>query len=54
MYYDNKPCAACGAEVDLSPARSVEVTTEPDGTIDQRTCTNPECPADRAGSRAEV
>jgi len=54
MYFDNKPCAQCGAEVDLSAARSVEGTSEPDGTIDKRICTNPECPTNRPSSRARV
>jgi hypothetical protein len=51
MYFDNKPCEVCGAEIELSPAASVEDTSAPDATIDTRTCTNPECPTRRAGQR---
>jgi hypothetical protein len=52
VYFDSKPCAVCGAEVELSPARSLEGTAEPDGTIDERTCTNTECPTNQPGRRA--
>ena len=52
MYFDSKPCVVCGAEIDLSATQSVEGASEPDGTIDTRTCTNPECPTNRPGSRA--
>lgn len=45
MYFDNRPCDVCGADVRLQ-ARDPERDTvvEPDGTIDERVCTNPECP----------
>jgi len=42
VYFDNKPCQVCGAEVDLRPRTTLGVA-EPDGTVDERICTNPEC-----------
>jgi hypothetical protein len=42
----------CSAEIGLSPAHSVEGAPELDGTIDTRTCTNPDCPTNRPRSRA--
>ena len=51
MYDDSKPCVVRGAKVDLGPARSLG-TSAPDGTIDERTCTNPECPTNRRESEA--
>jgi hypothetical protein len=57
MYFDSKPCSVCGAEVRLV-ARKEPVAApgdqvgDPDGfvgdgdsTVDERVCTNPECPA---------
>jgi hypothetical protein len=60
MYFDNKPCAICGSEVDLVP-RTVEPPSdapvgpaegfvgEADVTVDERVCTNPECPSNQSG-----
>lgn len=56
MYEDTKPCAVCGAEVTLRARRAPEpdlsepvgptggVVGSGDPTVDERTCTNPECP----------
>jgi len=61
MYFDNKPCAVCGAEVRLRDRRPPaeagvgDQVGEPDGvvgdadsTVDERECTNPECPTNHA------
>ena len=47
MYFDNKPCRVCGSAIEL---RAHETTggdgdseSEPDGTVDERICTNPDC-----------
>ncbi len=58
MYFDNKPCAVCGAEIRLRARRtpSEAETRQPAGpsdgvvgagdeTVDERVCTNPECPS---------
>lgn len=50
VYADSKPCRVCGAEIELSPAEGAGGTTEPDGTIDQRTCTNRDCPTNRTAA----
>ena len=55
MYFDTKPCEVCGGEVELrahEPDRATGVVG-PDGgvvgdadtTVDDRVCTNPECPS---------
>ena len=57
MYFDSKPCDVCGSEVRLR-ARPTPVDDErhprvgpvdgvvgdADSTVDERVCTNPECP----------
>ena len=49
MFFDYEPCKVCGSEVrlhapdDSSPPRD----PDPDGTVDERVCTNPECPTHR-------
>lgn len=45
MYFDNKPCRECGSEVGLAVRQgaSPEGEREPDSTIDDRRCTNPQC-----------
>ena len=50
VYADSKPCHVCGAEIELSQAEGAASTTEPDGTIDQRTCTNRDCPTNRTAA----
>lgn len=58
VYDDEKPCAVCGSEVRLR-ARDIRAETQPDGpvgptdgvvgggdpTVDDRVCTNPDCPS---------
>ncbi|MBM9461576.1 hypothetical protein JK386_16870 [Nocardioides sp. zg-536] len=64
MYDDNRPCAVCGAEVELR-ARTDRPTEEPgkvgpregyvgdgDSTVDLRVCTDPECPTNRTDDTA--
>lgn len=55
MYFDSAPCEVCGSPVDLrphevpdsgggvvGPADGVVGTADP--TVDDRVCTNPDCP----------
>ena len=51
MYADSKPCEVCGSEVELEGDPDPKVT-DPDGPLDDRVCTNPECPTNRGGSDA--
>jgi hypothetical protein len=60
MYFDNKPCSVCGSEVRLvARTDSVAAPGDPvgdpvgdpggfvgdgDSTVDERVCTNAECP----------
>lgn len=57
MYFDQNPCDLCGARVELrarqpSDAPDVDAPVGPtdgfvgaaDTTVDERICTNPECP----------
>lgn len=48
MYFDTKPCRVCGAEVRLEP-RTTPTVGEPDATLDERVCTNPECETHGSG-----
>lgn len=56
MYFDNKPCTVCGAEIELrartSPSEGAAappvgptdgVVGAGDETVDERVCTNPDC-----------
>jgi hypothetical protein len=52
MYFDSKPCRVCGSEVDLR-ARESERVNEPDATVDERVCTNPDCETNTRGSATE-
>lgn len=58
MYFDNKPCAVCGSEIELRArdTPSAPETDHPvgpadgvvgagDDTVDARICTNPDCPS---------
>lgn len=49
MYFDNKPCQVCGSEVELRPHEESEPRdrVEPDATVDDRVCTNPDCPTNQ-------
>jgi len=53
MYSDNRPCEVCGSAVELQP-HSRLVVNEPDDTVDDRVCTNGDCPTnhDVTGSGA--
>ena len=47
MYSDNKPCRVCGSAIELrahekSDGRDAS-ESEPDGTVDERVCTNADC-----------
>ncbi|MBE7325211.1 hypothetical protein IEQ44_11150 [Nocardioides sp. Y6] len=57
MYSDSRPCAECGAEVELRarttppapdsgdhPVGPGHVVGGADDTVDIRVCTNPDCP----------
>lgn len=55
MYFDNQPCRVCGADVELR-ARQRDVGDviggkDPDGTVDERVCTNRDCPTHEGGER---
>lgn len=56
MYFDNRPCDVCGSEVRLkahdgsTPLRG----PDPDGTVDERVCTNPDCASHQDGGRSET
>jgi hypothetical protein len=45
VYFDSKPCQVCGSEVRLrAQGESTRLREpDPDGTVDERVCTNPEC-----------
>ena len=43
MYSDTRPCKVCGSEVRLR-AHTHDLVAEPDDTVDDRVCTNPDCP----------
>jgi hypothetical protein len=45
MYADHKPCAGCGSAVELhARTGSTGRVAEADPTVDERVCTNPDCP----------
>ena len=59
MYFDTKPCAVCGSEIELRPAEpdrgDADMPVGPadgvvggaDPTVDERVCRNPACPTNR-------
>jgi hypothetical protein len=49
VYFDNKPCRVCGSEVRLEAhdGRPPSEERDPDGTVDVRVCTNPDCATHR-------
>jgi hypothetical protein len=53
MYFDSKPCRVCGSRVDLR-ARESERVNEPDATVDERVCTNPDCETNQPGRQADA
>jgi hypothetical protein len=66
MYFDTKPCAVCGSEVELRarqqpPEEGSGPVGEPDGvvgdadsTVDERVCTNSRCPTNQGDQAASV
>ncbi|WP_101525766.1 MULTISPECIES: hypothetical protein [Nocardioides] len=57
MYFDNKPCQVCGSEVRLRGHRpdddlESEPRAEPDATVDDRICSNDDCPTNQGGPDA--
>jgi hypothetical protein len=56
MYFDSQPCQVCGADVELRPHETARadagrpvgpsdgVVGDADSTVDERLCTNPDCP----------
>ncbi|GAB2867495.1 hypothetical protein [Nocardioides pacificus] len=53
MYFDNKPCAVCGSEVELRP-HTKPGPSDPDSTVDDRVCTNDDCETNQAGRPADA
>ena len=53
MYSDNRPCQVCGSDVTLR-AHSKDLVAEPDDTVDDRVCTNPDCPTNAADRSADA
>lgn len=53
MYFDNKPCAVCGSEVRLRSHRTPG-PGDPDGTVDDRVCTNSACETNQPGRSADA
>jgi threonine dehydrogenase-like Zn-dependent dehydrogenase len=64
MYFDTKPCGVCGSDVELRGRREPSapapdgpvgppdgVVGEADSTVDERVCTNADCPTN-AGTEA--
>ena len=51
MYSDTKPCEVCGSEVRLTEHRT-DTYEAPDDTIDERVCTNADCPTRRGEGTA--
>jgi hypothetical protein len=67
MYFDTKPCAVCGSEVELHPRESPPqdasggvvgeadgVVGDADSTVDERVCTNPSCPTNQGDHASNV
>ena len=54
MYFDSRACRECGREVELRAHEpdEDEGRNEPDSTVDERVCTNPDCPTNAGGSAA--
>ena len=54
MYFDQQECRVCGSPVEVR-AHDAEPPREgkdPDGTVDVRVCTDPECPSNRVTDAA--
>jgi hypothetical protein len=62
MYFDTKPCSVCGSEVELRARESAPedasgpvgptdgVVGDADSTVDERVCTNADCPTNQPGA----
>lgn len=44
MYADQKPCVVCGSAVTLRAHTAPRPGTDPDGPVDDRVCSNADCP----------
>ena len=53
VYQDYKPCQVCGSEVRLSSAHETPRAPDPDGPVESRICTNPDCATNQAGDVVE-
>ena len=47
MYFDHQPCRTCGSEVEIRPHSTLTSEGDPDGSVDERVCTNPHCPTNQ-------
>lgn len=49
MYFDSQECRVCGAGVEIQSHESAKprMGKDPDGSVDVRVCTNPECPTNK-------
>jgi hypothetical protein len=55
MYADHKPCAVCGSEVELRARTGpTDRVAEADPTVDERICTNPDCPTNTGDDAGPV
>jgi hypothetical protein len=54
MYFDNRPCQVCGSQVRLRTHTTATTRAEPDATVDDRVCTNPDCATNAADRTAET
>lgn len=54
MYFDHRPCRTCGSEVEIRPHSTLKSGADPDGSVDERVCTNPECPTNQGGEGRPV
>jgi hypothetical protein len=53
VYADSRPCEVCGSEVELRARTEVgDRVAEADPTVDERVCTNPDCPTHLGHDRA--
>ncbi len=66
MYFDSSPCQVCGSDVELRardspPVGDVDepvgpadgVVGDADSTVDERVCTNVDCPTNQGGDQAD-
>jgi hypothetical protein len=57
VYFDYEPCKVCGSEVRLrapGPGASNRREPDPDGTVDERVCQNPDCPTNNGSEGGPV